>query len=76
MIEPVGGVFVGRPTAAVRERIWRRAMRSETAEGIVLIYSASSDQGFSFRVAGDPKRAVTDLDGAHFPTMQEGEMPE
>jgi CRISPR-associated protein Cas2 len=66
MIEPVGGVFVGRPTATVRERAWHRVVRSERAEAATMIYTAANEQGFIVRSFGEPKKKIVDFDGALF----------
>lgn len=64
MIEPKVGVFVGRPSAAVRERLWRRLCK-EVSEGAgcMMITQAANEQGFRIECFGDPSRLVVDFEG-------------
>lgn len=63
MLEPRPGVFVGRPSAMVRDRLWEKVRRSKKAGAAMLIRSADSEQGFAFALSGDTTRAVVDFDG-------------
>lgn len=63
LLEPRAGVFVGRVSAMVRDRLWERVCRGVKEGAAVLVYSADTEQGFALRVHGDPRRAVVDFDG-------------
>ncbi len=63
LFEVSPGVFVGRVTARVRDRLWSRISKHAGHDGrAVMINSARSEQGLSFRVLGDAWLPV-DLDG-------------
>jgi len=63
MIEPKAGVFVGRMSAMVRDRLWTR-VRAHSQEGAgMLAYSASNEQGFTIVSFGFPDRSITDWEG-------------
>ena len=57
------GVFVGNVNAKVRDLLWDRICTTDRADGAVMVYSSNTEQGFSMRLAGTPKRQMVDLDG-------------
>ena len=63
MIEPRGGVFVGRISAMVRDKLWEKACKSSKAASVVMLYTSASEQGFSVRSHGDPTRTIQDWEG-------------
>ena len=64
------GVFVGKLKVRIRELLWKRICETETADGAVMVYSDTNEQGFSMRVCGDPKRSVVDLEGVQLIMVQ------
>ena len=68
------GVFVGKVNVRIRVRIrdllWERICKTEAADGAVMVYSDTNEQGFSMRVYGDPKRSVVDLEGVQLIMVQ------
>lgn len=64
MLEPKAGVFVGRPTATVRDRLWEK-LRREVGEdaGCTMITHAANEQGYRIESFGNPSRLVVDFDG-------------
>jgi len=63
MIEPKAGVFIGKMSAMVRDRLWDKAQRSAGDGSGMLIYSSNSEQGFKIRVFGDNSREIIDMEG-------------
>lgn len=68
LLEPRAGVFVGRLSAEVRDRLWgnlvrRLTEREELTSSAVLVYSNDNEQGFEFRIYGDPTRDVVYFEG-------------
>lgn len=63
LMEIKAGIFVGKISAAVRERLWETIVQSGDAGGTVMVYSAPTEQGFIMRSHGDPYRKVVDIDG-------------
>lgn len=63
MLEPRTGVFVGRLSALVREKLWELVCEKALVGGAVLIQQADSEQGFAVRTWGEPRRSVVDFDG-------------
>ncbi len=68
LLEPKAGVFVGRISAEVRDRLWdhvvRRLGEREAVDASALLaYSVDNEQGFAFRIHGDPTREVVDFEG-------------
>ena len=73
MIEPESGVFVGTPSAIVRQELWKKAQREGTKGGGAIIYSNNNEQGFSVEEFGSTKRRVVDVDGlslVHVPSTK------
>ena len=62
LLEVKPGVFVGKTSAMVRERLWEKVRRSQTV-GALLLYNADTEQGFRIELCGVPQRTVIDLDG-------------
>lgn len=63
LLQPKAGVFVGRVSALVREKLWDKALRAKGTGGVVLIYSSNTEQGFAIRTYGPTSRSVEDFDG-------------
>jgi len=63
LLQPRSGVFVGRVSAMLRDRLWDRVVRQKRTGAAMLIYTTNSEQGFAFRTAGDTTRLIVDFDG-------------
>ncbi len=63
MLEPRAGVFVGKPSAMVRDRLWKLIQDRVGLGGGVLIHSADTEQGFRMETCGDTDRSVRDFEG-------------
>lgn len=63
MIEPKTGVFVGRLSGRVRDRLWERVVDQLGKGDAIMVVSAQNEQGFEVRMAGTPDRFPVDYDG-------------
>ena len=63
LLEVKAGVFIGKTSALVREKLWEKVQKDRTITGALIAYSADTEQGFCLDLYGDPKRTVVDLDG-------------
>ncbi len=63
MIEPGRGVFVGKPSALVRDKLWERTQKALRGGGAVMLHSSPTAQGFSIRTAGRTARSIEDFEG-------------
>lgn len=63
MLEPHAGVFVGRVSSRIRERLWEKIVHDVSDGSALLIYSARTEQGFDILVHGDRSRIPVDYDG-------------
>ncbi len=63
LLELKAGVFVGRVSAMVRERLWARACKAMGKGGGIMVHSADNEQGFELRFWGTPGRSVRDFEG-------------
>ncbi|ACZ42808.1 CRISPR-associated protein Cas2 [Thermobaculum terrenum ATCC BAA-798] len=70
LLEPRTGVFVGRPSALVRDKLWELVCQRivertgpEEMGGAVMIYTSDNEQGFEMRIFGDTSRDLVDFEG-------------
>lgn len=62
LLEIAPGVFVGRVTTRVRERLWGRVCDFLTSGRAILVYSARNEQHLAFEVF-QPDWSVVDCEG-------------
>ena len=64
LLEPKTGVFVGNPSARVRDELWLKCTKKARDNGAVLqLWTDKNPQGFSYRQSGDRNRTLTDFEG-------------
>jgi CRISPR-associated protein Cas2 len=63
LLEPKAGVFVGKVSAQVRDKLWEKACDRSEGGGCILIHSTDNEQGFSLRSYGKTSREIADFDG-------------
>jgi len=63
MIEPKAGVFAGKMSAMVRDKLWERAQKSASGGAGIMLYSSNNEQGFAIRTFGDTSREIIDMEG-------------
>jgi CRISPR-associated protein Cas2 len=63
MLEPKTGVFVGRVSALVRDKLWDLICEKTGKGAALLVYHTDTEQGFVIRTFRDTKRSLIDLDG-------------
>ncbi len=63
LLELSPGVFVGRVSAMVRDRLWEMACKKMKGGAGLLVHSAEGEQGFELRLWGPTSRKVADFDG-------------
>ena len=63
LIEPATGVFMGNPTARVRDELWQKAVAKCRNGTVTQIWTSRTPQGYSWRVHGQAQRRLTDVDG-------------
>lgn len=63
LLEPKTGVFVGRLSGMVRERLWERVCNSAGTGAALLVHAAEGEQGFAMRTHGETSRTVVDFEG-------------
>lgn len=62
LLEVKAGVFIGKCTKTVRDRLWKKVQDS-SLEDALLIYNYNNEQGYNIEMMGDPYRKVIDYDG-------------
>jgi CRISPR-associated protein Cas2 len=63
LLEPKAGVFVGRVSGMVRDRLWEKVCQEIKEGACMLIHRTNNEQGFQIRFWGEPSRYVTDWEG-------------
>lgn len=63
LIEPKAGVFVGKVSALVKEKLWNKCLKSAGDGSVVQIWTDSNEQGFSLRCHGERARNLVDMEG-------------
>ena len=64
LLEPKAGVFLGNPSARVRDELWNKALKKSRDSGNILqIWTDKNPQGFSYRQSGNPERKLVDFEG-------------
>jgi CRISPR-associated protein Cas2 len=63
LLEPKTGVFVGRVSAMVRDKLWEKVCRGLKGGGAILVHAADTEQGFAIRTHGETAREVIDFEG-------------
>jgi|SRR5579871_14696 len=63
MIEPRTGVFVGKVSGMVRDRLWEKACKGVRGGAGMLIYSSQTEQGYTVRTHGETSRSLVDMEG-------------
>jgi CRISPR-associated protein Cas2 len=72
LIEAKAGVFVGNMNPLLREKIWEKVLANiDTQTSALMIYTDNTEQGYSMKMAGTPKRYVVDFEGLSFIATQE-----
>ena len=64
LLEPKSGIFLGNPSARVRDELWARAIKKSRQSGAILqIWTDPSPQGFCYRQLGERDREFIDFEG-------------
>jgi len=63
LMETKPGVFVGKVSAMVRDKLWEKVCDNDPLLSAVIIYNAANEQGFSMNMNGEPQRQVVELEG-------------
>jgi CRISPR-associated protein Cas2 len=62
-LEPKAGVFVGRVSALVRDKLWEKVCMEIGDGGGVMIYSMNTEQGYLIKTCGKTRRQIEDFEG-------------
>lgn len=63
LLEVRAGVYVGRYSRRVRERIWQDVVELIEDGDAAMVWSAPTDQGYDFATVGHNRRMPVDFDG-------------
>ena len=80
LLEVRAGVYVGKASGRLRERIWEEIAAGVESGNAVMIWRAPNEQGFDLRTTGSNRRQVVRWDGlslVSFMPLEDGtEVPE
>lgn len=63
LLEPKTGVFIGKLSAMVRDKLWDQICRGTKGGGALLIHAVDNEQGYAIQTAGPTSRAIIDFEG-------------
>lgn len=63
LLEPHTGVFVGRPSALVRDKLWELICDKLKGGAALLVYTSDTEQGFTLQTCGKTARQLRDFEG-------------
>jgi CRISPR-associated protein Cas2 len=63
LLELRAGVFVGQVSALVRDLLWETCCQESKGGAAVLIYRTDNEQGFTFRLWGEPSYYPEEFEG-------------
>lgn len=63
MLEIKAGVFVGKISARVRRELWEHLHQKLSARGVLMLYAAANEQGFTMEASGELAAHIHDFDG-------------
>lgn len=63
LLEPKAGVFVGRVSAIVRDKLWEKACGHAKGGGCLMIHNSDNEQGYRIRNWGETTRTIEDFEG-------------
>jgi len=72
LIQPQAGVFVGKVSALVRDKLWEKVVdslgslkptKSGRRPGAIMVYTTNNEQGFAVRITGQTDRHIEDFEG-------------
>jgi CRISPR-associated protein Cas2 len=75
LIEPKTGVFAGKVSAMIREKLWNK-IKSKIKDGRgLMLWNTNNEQGFQMEQCGDSNRIITDWDGLQLITILKEDDP-
>lgn len=75
LLEIRAGVYVGRYSRRVRERIWSDVEKHVESGDAVMAWASPTDQGYDFKTAGQNRRMPIDFDGLQLVSFYPRESP-
>ena len=63
LIEPSTGVFLGNPSARIRDKLWEKAVAKCRSGSVVQIWNYPCPQGYVYRQHGNEERCLLDHEG-------------
>jgi CRISPR-associated protein Cas2 len=72
MIEVTAGIFVGRLSALVRDKLWKKIIERKREGGAAIVQVKDNEQHFDITMDGFPGRSVVDFDGMQLVRVKPG----
>ena len=63
------GIYVGNISGKIRDSIWKNIMTTPDIEA-ALLWDNNTEQGFSSKIKGDPRRKIEDIEGLQWITIE------
>lgn len=75
LLEVRAGVYVGKASRRLRERIWEEVMAGIGPGNVVMAWRVATEQGFDLRTAGVNRREPVDWQGLRLVAFNPEESP-
>ena len=76
LVEVKSGVYVGNVSALVRDRLWEKCSSSVVEQTVFQAWPTNNEQGYCMRIAGFPRRLITDWEGMQLITELKEDLSE
>lgn len=63
LLEPAPGVYIGHVSARVRDFLWEKCKAECLNGGVIQAWNTNNEQRFTFRMDGNLKRSVIEMEG-------------
>lgn len=70
LVEMRAGVYVGNPSARLRDVIWRQVEVGLEDGNAAMAWNTNNDSGYDFKTAGKNRREPVDFDGLRLVSFQ------
>ncbi|MCB1751671.1 MAG: type I-E CRISPR-associated endoribonuclease Cas2 [Gammaproteobacteria bacterium] len=63
MVEVRAGVYVGNPSARLRDFIWEQTEQGLESGNAIMAWNTNTESGYDFKTLGENRRMPVDFDG-------------
>ncbi|GJL83256.1 MAG: type I-E CRISPR-associated endoribonuclease Cas2 [marine bacterium B5-7] len=76
LVEIRAGVYVGNPSARLKDFIWQQVEEGLDQGNVVMAWNTNTESGYDFKTLGENRREPVDFDGLRLVSFFPQEEPE